>query len=91
MHVVCRLDTAQEQPEPELFKETKLNVDCSLSEFVTEQVHWSQQHESMSVAASWQKACLANTPCNQKVVSLRMQCVQILSEEMVSRARATLF
>ncbi|CAK0748120.1 hypothetical protein CVIRNUC_001815 [Coccomyxa viridis] len=34
---IFRLDTAQEQPEPELFKETKLNVDCSLSEFVTEQ------------------------------------------------------
>ena len=27
-----------EHPEPELFKETKLNVDCDLGSFVTEQV-----------------------------------------------------
>ena len=34
----CRLDTALEHPEPELFKETKLNIDCDLDQFVTEQV-----------------------------------------------------
>ena len=57
---MCRLDTLLEHPEPELFKETKLNVDCDLGSFVTEQVLLTIRCMKFVYASCWSPlmACL---------------------------------
>ena len=94
MHAVCRLDTAQEQPEPELFKETKLNVDCSLSEFVTEQVHHGLSSTKVLLCMSVATSCnLAERRTGHHSAlpedgEQEMPSVLSLAEERVSRGRA---
>ena len=86
----CRLDTAHEQPEPELFKETRLNVDCSLSEFVTKQVR--QQHESVVLHVCSHflaKKMSGRYSLLPEVVSLKMRCMHLIVDKAVMRAKAT--